>query len=342
MREVMPLGKISASVFDRQIAPKLGADRADVTIGPKYGVDFGVLDVDGTALVAATDPISILPDLGFERAGRFALHIVLSDVAVSGLAPSHLTIAFSLPTAITDDEFAAVWDAIDAECRDLGISVCTGHTARYPGASFPWVGAATALAVGEHDDIIRPDGARVGDDLIVTKGPAIEATGLFATLFPEALDLSRSAQQAAEARLSDTQTVRDCSAIAAGPGVTAMHDATEGGLLGALHEVAESAGVGLSVDRDAVPIAPGVEATCSALGIDPWTATSSGTLIVTASPDASEAIVDRLAARGTSAAIVGEVTADSGVQIDGTQTGPPESDSSWAVYESLSGSTASE
>ncbi len=342
MREVMPLGKISSSVFDRQIAPKLGADHADVTIGPKYGVDFGVLDVDGTALVAATDPISILPDLGFERAGRFALHIVLSDVAVSGLSPSHLSIAFSLPTAITDEEFAAVWDAIDAECRDLGVSIYTGHTARYPGASFPWVGAATAMAVGEHDKIIRPDGARAGDDLIITKGPAIEATGLFATLFPEALDLSRPAQRAAEARLSDTQTVRDCAAIAAGPGVSAMHDATEGGLLGALHEVAESAGVGLSVDRDAVPIAPGVEATCAALGIDPWTATSSGTLIVTASPDASEAVVDRLAVRGTTAAIVGEVTADSGVQIDGSQTEPPESDSSWAVYESLAKSTASE
>ncbi|MGM0606627.1 MAG: AIR synthase related protein, partial [Halobacteriota archaeon] len=119
----MSLGKVSDRFFERQIATRLGASRPDVRIGPKHGVDFGVLDVDGTALVAATDPISILPDLGFDRAARFALHIVLSDVGVSGLAPSHLSIAFSLPTEITDAEFETLWGAIDEECRDLGISV---------------------------------------------------------------------------------------------------------------------------------------------------------------------------------------------------------------------------
>ena len=134
-------GKISRAFFAEHIAPNLGADRDDVAVGPKHGVDFGVLEVGGRAVVTATDPVSVLPALGFERAGRFAVGIVLADVAVSGIPPSHLTISFSLPPEMTDEEFGRLWEAVDAECRALGVSVVTGHTARYPGAEFPWVGA---------------------------------------------------------------------------------------------------------------------------------------------------------------------------------------------------------
>lgn len=67
--------------------------------------------------MTATDPVSVLPELGFERAGEFAVEIVLADVAVSGLAPTHLTVSFSLPPETTDDEFDRLWGAIDAECR---------------------------------------------------------------------------------------------------------------------------------------------------------------------------------------------------------------------------------
>ena len=142
-------GKISRAFFEEHIAPRLGAERHDVAIGPTHGVDFGVLDIGGRAVVTATDPVSVLPDLGWARAGRFAVDIVLADVAVSGIPPSHLTISLSLPPEMTDGEFDRLWAAVDAECRDLGVSVVTGHTARYPGASYPWVGAATAMAVGD-------------------------------------------------------------------------------------------------------------------------------------------------------------------------------------------------
>ncbi|MFC6726965.1 AIR synthase related protein, partial [Halobium palmae] len=137
------LGKVDRAFFAEHIYPNLGAERDDVAIGPKHGVDFGMLNLGGTGLVMATDPISILPALGFDRAARFALHVVLSDVAVSGFPPSHLAVSLTLPPEMTDEEFAEVWGAIDDECRDLGVSVVTGHTARYAGVSYSWVGGAT-------------------------------------------------------------------------------------------------------------------------------------------------------------------------------------------------------
>jgi hydrogenase expression/formation protein HypE len=330
-------GKIDREFFETEIRPRLGADREDVVLGPRAGVDFGVVDVGGQALVCATDPISIPPAIGFERAGRFAARIVLADAAVSGLAPSHLSISFALPPSMSDDAFARVWEAIDAECRDLGVAITTGHTARYEGCQFPWVGSATALAVGDHDDVVRPNGARPGDDIVVTKGPAVEAVGLLTTLFPDAIDLGPGQLDTCQALLDDTDAVRDAVAVAeaGGGGVSAMHDTTEGGLLGALHEMADSAGVRFSVDTGAVPVQPGVQEACDALGMDPWRATNAGALLITTAPGVTEDVVATLEARGTPTAVVGRVQAGGGVLLDGERTTPPTRDASWPVYERL-------
>jgi hydrogenase maturation factor len=332
-------GKIDREFFETEIQPRLGADRDDVVLGPRAGVDFGVVDVGGQALVCALNPTSILPAIGFERVGRFGARIVLADAAVSGLAPTHLTISFALPPSMTDDEFAQVWQAIDAECRDLGVTVTTGHTARYEGCQFPWVGSATALAVGDHDDVIRPDGARPGDDILVTKGPAVEAVGLLTTLFPDAIDLGADDLKRCQALLDKTDAVRDARAVAeaGGDGVSAMHDTTEGGLLGALHEMGDSAGVRFAVDSETVPVQPGVQAACEALGMDPWRATDAGSLLITADPAVTDDILTALDERDTPAAVIGQVEQGSGVSVDGEQTTPPAQDAAWPVYERLAG-----
>ena len=330
------LGKIDREFFETHIRPRLGADRDDVRLGPTPGVDFGRLDIGGRAVAIATDPVSVLPPMGYERAGRFALDVVLADVAVSGLPPSHLAVSFSLPPEMEDEEFAAVWAGLHAEAADLGVSVVTGHTARYEGCSFPWVGGATALAVGDRRDVIRPDGARPGDDLLVTNGPAVETAGLLTTLFPDRIDLPPDTLRTAQARLDEASCVRDAmTAAAAGP-VTAMHDATEGGLHGAFVEMATGAGVRFELERDRVPIRPGVEETCEALGIDPWTATASGSLVVAVAPEGTEAVRSALDERGATVARIGRVVDGTGVAVDGEEIEAPAVDSSWAAYSALS------
>ena len=333
--EMHETGKIDREFFTEHIANRLGATREDVHTGPKYGVDFGVVEVGGEALVVATDPLSVLPALGYERAGRFAVRFVLADVAVSGIPPTHLTLSFTLPPGMDNTAFAAVWRGIDRECRELGVAVVTGHTGRYAGGSLPWVGAGTGLAVGDPDRLVRPDGARPGDALVVTKGPAVETTGLLTTLFPESVGVAAETLAIAQERLEDTGVVRDAIAAAEGGRVSAMHDATEGGLLGALFEMSDSAGVRVVVNSDAVPLLPGVSETCDALGIDPWRATTGGTLVIAVDPDGVDAVLEALAERGTAAAAVGHVTDGEGVILDGETQSRPRGDAAWPVYERL-------
>ena len=331
------LGKADRAFLADRVLPRLGADRDDVAIGPAHGVDFGLLDLDGTAVAVATDPISVLPALGFERAGRFALEFVLADVAVSGLVPSHLAIAFTLPPELSDESFSRLWNAIHAEAAALGVSIVTGHTARYAGCSFPWVGAATAFALGDHADVIRPDGARVGDDVLVTTGPAAETVGLLSTLYPDAIGLDEPLLSTAQARFDEAACVRDAmtAAAAGGGGVHAMHDATECGLYGAFAEVAASAGVHLELSTDEVPIRPGVAETCDALGIDPWAVGAGGTLVIAVDADHTATVRDALRSAGTAVGVAGTVASGSGVTVDGETVDHPEVDPAWAVYEDL-------
>ena len=330
------LGKVDAETFERLIAPRLGADRDDVTLGPQAGIDFGVFEAGGRAVVTATDPLSFLPALGHERAGRLALDIVLTDVAVSGVPPSHVTISLTLPQSFGEETFAGVWRGIDAHARDLGVAVVSGHTGYYPGVGSSWVGAATAIGVGDPDDVVRPDGARPGDALVVSTGPGAEVTGLFATLFPDELGLPVETVATAQERVDDIAGVADALAAHGAGRVTAMHDATEGGVVGGLAEMADGAGVRVDLDTAATPVGDGVEQVCDAVGVDPWRVTSCGTLLTAVDADDATAVVDALRDRGTPAAVAGRVREGSGLYVDGEATAPPEVDESWAAFRRLS------
>ena len=329
------LGKVDREFFDEQIYPHLGAPRDDVSLGPQHGVDFGAIAVGGRSVVLATDPVFVMPSLGFERAAWFAFHVLLSDVAVSGLPPTHLSVDLNLPPEITDDQFRTLWETFDREARDLGVNVVTGHTARYAGCTYPMVGGATAIAVGDPDDVVRPDGARPGDAVVVTKGPAIEATGLLAARFESLMveDLPGDVVDAATERFSDMSPVRDALTAAAAGDVTAMHDATECGVYGGLFEMARAGGVRLDIDRDGIPVLPGVREACEFFGIDPWAAISEGTLICTVAPDDADAVVAALDDEDVPAARVGEVSEGEGVYVDGDPIDHPGSDPFWAAFE---------
>ncbi|MFB6179135.1 MAG: AIR synthase-related protein [Halorientalis sp.] len=329
------LGKIDAAVFERVIAPGLGADRADVALGPSHGVDFGVLSVGPDVLVAATDPLSILPELGLARAGRLALDIVLTDVAVSGIAPTHCTVSMTVPPAMPDDDLAAIWRGLGDHAAELGVAIVDVHVSRAAGVDSSWVGGVTAFGRGARADLVRPDGARPGDALVVSTGPAAEIAGLVSTLYPSRLDLDAETVAIAQERIEDIAGVRDARAAFEAGRVTAMHDATEGGIVGGLVEMAGGAGVRFDVDSTVMPIQEGVEPMCDALGVDPWQVTSCGSLLCTVAADDAESVVTAHKARGTPAAIVGTVRQGSGVYVDGERATAPETDPSWAAIEAL-------
>ncbi|MFC1846860.1 AIR synthase family protein [Chloroflexota bacterium] len=320
MGEIPEIGKISAEIFDELIFPRLGAGSDSILVGPKHGTDVGIVEIGGKAVSITTDPVFIVPEYGWERAAWFAINILASDAVTCGLPPRYLCIDLNLPMDITKKQLKLMWDTMHKECEKLGISIITGHTARYENCHYPMVGGATVIGVGEMDEYVTPKLAQAGDKIIITKGPAIEAAGIFAAMFPQLLEKEFGAdfRKRAETIFYKMSVVEDAmTAISVGvrkDGISAMHDATECGIWGGLYELAEAAGLGVRVEQEKIVVEDCIPEICDYFKIDPYASISEGTLIACCRPHKAEEAVKVLKAKGISASIAGELTtADKGM-----------------------------
>jgi len=310
MEKLPELGKIHPDFFNRVIYPRLGKKDKSVMVGPQHGVDFGVIDLgDNKVLVLSADPFYIAKELGMEKAAWFAVHILASDVAVSGIAPKYLAVDLNLPPEMTEDELTRMWDTVHKECEKLGITVITGHTARYAGCNYPMVGGATVLGIGKKEKLIAPL-CKPGDAIVISKGPAIETTGLMSAYFPKFLEekYGKDFVKKAQDVYYQMSTVKDALIAAKVGGVTAMHDATECGIFGGLYEMAMHSDVGMNIYLEKIILQDEVKKTCECFDIDPYKAISEGTLLATVSKKKAKDVVKALNDESIPASIAGEVT----------------------------------
>jgi hydrogenase expression/formation protein HypE len=314
MSEMPEIGKISPEVFQELIFPRLGARSDKVLVGPQHGVDVGIVEIGGKAVSFTCDPVFIVPEYGWHKAAWFAVHILASDAVTCGLPPKFLSVDLNLPMEMTREQLEIVWTTMHEECQKLGIAVVTGHTARYENCHYPMVGGATVTGVGERNEYVTPRLARAGDKVIITKGPAIEATGILATMFPQLIEKKFGAEFSKRAQqvFYKMSVVEDAmTAIGVGvreKGVKAMHDATECGVWGGLYEIAQASGLGTRIEKESIVMEDGVAEICGYFGIDPYASISEGTLIIVCQEPKAQDVVAALARKGIRASIVGELT----------------------------------
>jgi len=312
--EIPEIGKISPEIFNELIFPRLGAENEKILVGPQHGVDVGIVEIGDKAVSFTCDPVFIVPEYGWRRAAWFAIHILASDSVTSGLKPKLLSIDLNLPMEMTKEQLEIMWDTMQQECEKLGIAVICGHTARYENCHYPMVGGATVIGIGEKEEYVTPKLARSGDKIIITKGPAIEAAGIFAAMFPGLIEreFGRDFSKKAERIFYQMSVVEDAmTAVSVGVrenGVTAMHDATECGVWGGLYELAQAADLGVRVDKDSIVVEDCVAEICRYFNIDPYAAISEGTLIIASREHQARRIVEALSQKGIPSSIVGELT----------------------------------
>jgi hydrogenase maturation factor len=339
-RPLPRVGKLDPGTFDEVIFPRLGRGDSSVILGPRHGVDAAVVDLGDRVMVVAEDPTFGLASWGWRRFGWGVVHICAGDVAVMGVKPQYMTICLLLPPATPREVLEEVWQAIHEECDRLGIAIVGGHTGAYGGIPYVLNGGCTVWGFAPRGEVVTPSGARPGDAVIVTKGAAIEAAAILALQYPKTL--GRILGPEVVARASDTywqmSVLEDACAVREAGGATAMHDATEGGVLGGLFEVAHASGCGIRADLGLVPVSAEAAAICRHFDMDPYASISEGTLVATAPGDRADGILAALHARGIQAAIVGEMLPASAgrtvVRPDGTEStlAFPEEDPFWAAF----------
>jgi hydrogenase expression/formation protein HypE len=314
VKDLPTVGKISSDIFNDVIYPRLGKHRESVLVGPQNGVDAGIIDIgNGNVMAITTDPFFIVPQYGWDRAAWFAVHILASDITTTGLPPQYMSIDLNLPLSITRSELEQMWTAVHRECETLGITIATGHTGKYDGCNYPMVGGCTMIAIGLRDSYITPAMAEIGDAVIMTKGCAIEAAGIFAVTFRDKIvkEFGSSFADEAEKIFYRMSTVEDAlSLVRVGVrqnGITAMHDATECGVYGGLFEIAQASGVGMVVEKDKIILSEEIRKICMLFGMDPYISISEGTLLATCKPHKLDEALRTLANKNIDAGVIGEI-----------------------------------
>jgi hydrogenase expression/formation protein HypE len=309
----LPTGKLSPDLLAECLAlcPTSGPG---VLLGPGAGEDAAVIDPGPGVVVAKTDPVTFATD----RLGWYAVHVAANDVATRGADPQWLLLTLLLPEgSVTRDDALAVFRQVGEACREVDATLVGGHTEVTCGLARP-LACASLLGMAPVGSWLRSSDARAGDAVLLVGGCAIEGTALLAREFAPRLRASgveESTLSRAAAFLDDPgiSVLAPARLVRGLPGVRAMHDPTEGGVLCGLSEVAAAAGCSVRFRPEHVRIADETRLLCSCLGLDPLRLIASGALLVACDAGAAGSVRSTLARGGFTATEVGRLV-----------VGPPE------------------
>jgi len=306
------VGDLGEFPLIRRIVDRLPPLAPDVRVGP--GDDVAAIDLgDGRWLVATSDVqiagVHFVREAADpHRIGRRSAAVNLSDVAAVGGRPTHFLVSLVLPEATEVAFVDALYDGLVEECVRYGVDVIGGNVSSGP------VLAVDLTLLGEvrAGEMLRRDGARIGDAVLVTGRLGAAAAGLELARRPDLRSVvsGTHAAEAEEAFETPSPRVREGRAIVEAGGATAAIDVSDG-LAADLGHVCDRSGVGVHIDAGALPVPRSVREIAAAAGLDPLDLALGGgedyELLLTAPPDRVGAIIEAVRRCGTPVTVIGAI-----------------------------------
>jgi hydrogenase maturation factor len=284
----LPPGKLPISVLERTVLKMTGAKSDRILMGPEAGVDFGVVRVDDKYMIVSSDPITgVATNIGW-----YAVNVSANDVATSGNRPQFMESIIMLPESSSEQDVAALAGQMNRTAKRMGISVVGGHTELTPHLEKPIV-VVTAFSFVE--DYVSSAGAKDGDSILMTKTAGLEGTSvLVRELEGIGIRVERSLGVRAKALESKISVVPEAVKAYRTGAVHAMHDCTEGGVLGAVYEMSLASGTGFVAREASVPVAGPTKEISQALSLDPLKLIGSGSLLMAVESGKERRVLDAL------------------------------------------------
>lgn len=299
----MQTGKVPPKILENFIFPHLGKSNTKVLIGPSVGEDGAAILNEGKYLVVSTDPIT-----GIEKGiGKYVVHINANDIASMGAAPRYMTLNIMIPRWVSPKDLENITREVSNEAEKLDIAVVGGHTEVTDKIDKPIL---VGSMIGFTSRLLRAEDIRSGDKIILTKGAGIEGASILAQRYAQMLkekaldeEVIREAQNLRKeiSVLKEALLIRDLCVF--------LHDPTEGGVLGGLHEICDLAKKGFSVTKDEIIVPEVVQGICSFLHVDPLKLIGSGALLIVAKPEKCSEILSKLRLNGIQAKEIGDIVA---------------------------------
>lgn len=319
----MKIGKLSWDDLNKIIDKNKGSLREEVRIRSGIGEDCSVVGFGEYECVLSTDPITAADN----NIGRLAVHVNANDIASCGAEPIGILVTVLVPPSSQLEDIHQIMKEINEEAKKLNMEILGGHTEVTDSVN-KIVVSCTVIGKAKAGKAVATSGAKVNDHIIVTKKLCLEGTAILVNDYYDLVKRVLNDEEVKEARsYVDSLSVVDEGKVAGKFGVNSMHDITEGGLLGALWEVAEGSNVGFKIFKDRLPISEITAKLCDLFNIDPLKFISSGSMIITCTD--GYALVDELKNNGIEAAVIGEVTERAKILVENNNEYnvlPPERD----------------
>ena len=284
--------------------------RNEVKVRNDVGEDCSVIDFGDCEGIFSTDPITGAN----ENVGKLAVHINCNDIASTGGEPIGILITILAPTSSNLEEINKVMNEIDEEAAKISVEIIGGHT-EVTSAVNKMVISVTVIGKNLKGKSIKTAGAKLGDDIIVTKTLGLEGTYILVNDYEERIQkvLSKEEIELGKSLINKISVLEE-GRIGGNFGVNSMHDITEGGLLGGLFEVAMASNKGFKIFKDKIPMLDITKKVCEEFKIDPLRLISSGSMLITT--EKGNELIKELRENGIDASIIGTISEEGGVLVD--------------------------
>jgi hydrogenase expression/formation protein HypE len=278
-------GAMSGELIEHLFLPAYG----DAAAEPELADAAVVRIAGGPRLAFSTDSFVVKP-MFFPGGsiGDLAVNGTVNDLAMAGAMPVCISTAFILSEGTAMSDLGRVANALGAAARAAGVKVVTGDTKVVDSASGDGVYVNTAGIGVLRDDVdIRPGRASVGDAVLVSGDLGVHGVAVMSCR--EGLEFGTTIE-------SDTAPLHGLVAamLDTGADVHVLRDPTRGGVSAALNEIARSAGVGISLVEQQLPIPQMVKDACGLLGLDPLQVANEGKLLAIVPAEVADQVLDAM------------------------------------------------
>lgn len=333
-------GKINPGQFSELFDNRFGSARREVLTGPAFGVDVSLVQLSGNMVMALTsDPLSLIPSLGLQESAWLSVHLMVNDIATTGYAPMFAQFVLNLPASLSNKDFKEYWKHIHLYCEKAGVAITGGHTGFIEGMNSTISGGGTMMTIGEKSKMRLSKNTAIGDVILVTKSAAISSAAILAMSFPETVQQQAGKETWLMACESfyQTSSLQDALTAAENPGVTAMHDVTEGGILGAIYELVYASNKGAILYTEKMPVGIVQREVCKIFSLDPLQCIGAGSMVITCKEESVPALISRMTTSGIDCTKVGVITnKEDGIRVmKNDQTNEldyNDTDPYWAAY----------
>lgn len=325
----MRIGKLTESALMRLVLGQLHTDLSERL--ERYGADCAAPErvACSNEITARLCPdtlgslqpvytaVGMLP--GFENDPGASVTAAANNLAAGGAVPQAVALHVVLPPSCEEDILKEGMKQAAQAARAHGMQVICGHTEVSEAVNRPLyqitgIGQVWTPVIkeGQTGTEKRTSGwkqkkLQPGQTLIVTKWIALAGTAALAEAHEEELHARFPfflTDQAKEMKKQMSVVLE--AQIASHMEECAMHDLSQGGIFGALWEMAQRSGVGLEVDLKRIPVRQETIEVCEYFDINPYALYSAGALLIgTQQP---EALIQELGAHGIPAAVIGRAT----------------------------------